>query len=92
MHYTKGPWKIIPTVYSTRKNIFCVAEHEECHVATLISSSQERLQQFKANAAVISLAPEMYDLIQKVSKLNGDSEQLEVLEGAAQELIRKLEK
>ncbi len=54
-----APWCITDTVYSDRKNIFCLAENSEFHIGTLVSGSRDQLDRFEATLPLIRHAPDL---------------------------------
>ena len=63
MNYTKGPWKVVSTVSSDRKNIFSVVPNAEYHIGTMVSGSSSALELFRSNLSLIVNSPAMYEYL-----------------------------
>jgi len=59
--HTQGPWEIVDTVDTTRKNIFGRCLNNEYHVGTLVGGSKNDVDVLKANAALIAAAPDLLE-------------------------------
>lgn len=68
MEYTKGPWELVSTVSSDRKNLFGVSPYREYHIGTLVSGSLSNLELFRANLSLITNSPSMYELLIKINQ------------------------
>ena len=44
---TEGPWRVTGTVHRNRKNLFNLAPRVECHIATIISGSESKVERFE---------------------------------------------
>jgi hypothetical protein len=64
--HTPGPWEIVPTVQSDRKNIFSTRKGNEYHIGTLISGSRSSLRVFRANTRLIAAAPDLLEAAELV--------------------------
>ena len=72
MKYTKGPWELVSTVSSDRKNLFGVFPNREYHIGTLVSGSRSRLALFRSNLSLITYSPLMYELLLKLRQQISD--------------------
>lgn len=76
-----SPWCITDTVYSDRKNIFCLAENSEFHIGTLVSGSRSRLDRFESTLPLIRHAPDLaHSLSDIVALLKRDISNLDAYE------------
>ncbi len=56
-----GPYVATATVFSTRRNLFCMAPGRERHIGTLVSGSRTQIAQFDADCGHIVRALAHYD-------------------------------
>ncbi|UCI30752.1 hypothetical protein [Mesorhizobium sp. B4-1-4] len=54
-----APWCITDTVFSDRKNLFCLAPMREFHIGTLVSGSRSQLHRFESALPLIRHAPDL---------------------------------
>jgi hypothetical protein len=62
-------WIAVPTTAPTRVNIFSVAAHSPRHVATIIAPGEKSIPNFKTDVALMSLSPEICNLLVEVDYL-----------------------
>jgi len=84
-----APWCITDTVYSDRKNLFCLAPMKEFHIGTLVSGSRSQLTRFESALPLIRHAPDMAILLAEI--VEAVDERTEAV-GPATELLEKAKK
>lgn len=90
-HSTKlfAPWCVTDTVYSDRKNLFCLAPTNEFHIGTLVSGSRSQLARFESALPLIRHAPDMAILLAEiVEAVDGEIEEA----SPASELLKRAKK
>jgi hypothetical protein len=62
-------WEVTDTVHPDRKNLFCMSPGREHHVGTIVSGSRSKLDRFEDEVRLISVAPQMRDVLQETLAL-----------------------
>lgn len=90
----RGPWFISDTVFSDRKNLFCMAPAQEFHIGTFVSGSLSQLERFDAALSLIRRAPDMasalVDLVVALEQQDPGDEALTQALLKARELLKHL--